>query len=220
MTYIRQNFTSGQTLKADHLNHMEEGIANAGGVTSWNDLEDKPFGEKVLFDITWDGVIGDRDWADASIIQEGVKAIKVSDKILTADELVGAEFIYDDATVEIVSHNVSGLHDTYGFLMANDGMITTISDTSLTLSTTGIDVPSTGTYFVLFEDSSTFVSQLKKIEVIKLDKTYIPDSVITEDNIDSYIPTIPSDIATQSYVQNYVSSSINTAITNAIGGSY
>ena len=48
----------------------------------------------------------------------------------------------------------------------------------------------------------------------------IPDSVITEDNIDSYIPTIPSDIATQSYVQNYVSSSINTAITNAIGGSY
>lgn len=26
MSYIKQNFTSGQTLKAEHLNHMEDGI--------------------------------------------------------------------------------------------------------------------------------------------------------------------------------------------------
>lgn len=31
MSYNKLGFTSGQTLKADHLNHMEEGIANAGG---------------------------------------------------------------------------------------------------------------------------------------------------------------------------------------------
>lgn len=69
MSYEKQNFTSGMLLTADHLNHMEEGIANAGpvktvngvspdengdveivieaGATSWNDLEDKPFGEAV-----------------------------------------------------------------------------------------------------------------------------------------------------------------------------
>jgi hypothetical protein len=26
--YIKQNFTSGQVLKAEHLNHMEDGIEN------------------------------------------------------------------------------------------------------------------------------------------------------------------------------------------------
>lgn len=30
-------------MKAEHLNHIEEGIANAGGASSWNDLADKPF---------------------------------------------------------------------------------------------------------------------------------------------------------------------------------
>lgn len=49
MEYIKQNFVDGQTLKADHLNHMEDGIANAsgGGGSSWNDLTDKPFGDEV-----------------------------------------------------------------------------------------------------------------------------------------------------------------------------
>jgi hypothetical protein len=42
MSYEKLGFTSGQTLKAEHLNHMEEGIANAGGASSWNDLTDKP----------------------------------------------------------------------------------------------------------------------------------------------------------------------------------
>ena len=30
MAYIKQNFKDGDVLKAEHLNHMEEGIANAG----------------------------------------------------------------------------------------------------------------------------------------------------------------------------------------------
>lgn len=42
MSYNKLGFTSGQTLMAEHLNHMEEGIANAG-VRSYNDLPDKPF---------------------------------------------------------------------------------------------------------------------------------------------------------------------------------
>lgn len=51
MSYEKLGFVSGQTLKAEHLNHMEEGIANAGGVTSWNDLQDKPFGEEPRMEI-------------------------------------------------------------------------------------------------------------------------------------------------------------------------
>ena len=32
MSYEKQNFVDGQTLTAAHLNHMEEGIAAAGGL--------------------------------------------------------------------------------------------------------------------------------------------------------------------------------------------
>lgn len=41
MNYNKLGFTSGQTLKAEHLNHMEEGIANAGNA-SWDNITDKP----------------------------------------------------------------------------------------------------------------------------------------------------------------------------------
>lgn len=43
MSYEKLGFVSGQTLKAEHLNHMEEGIAKI----SWDDLKDKPFGEET-----------------------------------------------------------------------------------------------------------------------------------------------------------------------------
>lgn len=74
MSYEKQNFVDGQILTAEHLNHMEQGIADAGPVKtvnntapdetgnvlieipegfsgSWNDLTDKPFGEEVGYSI-------------------------------------------------------------------------------------------------------------------------------------------------------------------------
>ena len=41
MSYEKLGFTKGQILKADHLNHIEEGIAKASSL-SWNDLTNKP----------------------------------------------------------------------------------------------------------------------------------------------------------------------------------
>ena len=46
MAYNKQNFLDGQVLKAEHLNHMEEGFENL----SWNDLKHKPFGSIALSD--------------------------------------------------------------------------------------------------------------------------------------------------------------------------
>ena len=50
MAYTKQNFKSGQTLTAEHLNKIEQGIVDAssgGGVSSWNDFTDKPFGTEI-----------------------------------------------------------------------------------------------------------------------------------------------------------------------------
>lgn len=66
MSYEKQNFTSGQVLTAAALNHMEDGIANAGGAQSWNDLKDKPFYEttemvEILPELSATGQEGDSD---------------------------------------------------------------------------------------------------------------------------------------------------------------
>lgn len=46
MAYTKQNFKSGQTLTAEHLNKIEQGIVDADN-KSWNDLTDKPFGMEI-----------------------------------------------------------------------------------------------------------------------------------------------------------------------------
>ena len=46
MGYIKQNFVSGQTLRADHLNHIEDGIVSISEAgCDWDLMENKPFGE-------------------------------------------------------------------------------------------------------------------------------------------------------------------------------
>ena len=58
MSYEKLGFVSGQTLKAEHLNHMEEGIVNI----SWNDLADKPFEEtEAVVNFVPDGVTYSED---------------------------------------------------------------------------------------------------------------------------------------------------------------
>lgn len=70
MSYEKQNFVDGQILTAEHLNHMEQGIADASPVktvndtapdengnvklpaTSWGDLPDKPFTEEGVIEQT------------------------------------------------------------------------------------------------------------------------------------------------------------------------
>lgn len=90
MSYEKLGFTSGQKLKAEHLNHMEEGIANAGGVSSWNDLKDKPFGSEVIEGvITFDGYLEGHEYYG----DEDSGLVKVSDKILNVQDLVGANWV-------------------------------------------------------------------------------------------------------------------------------
>ena len=45
--YVKQNFVSGQVLKAEHMNYIEAGIEQLSN-PSWNDLADRPFGETTV----------------------------------------------------------------------------------------------------------------------------------------------------------------------------
>lgn len=107
MSYEKQNFTSGQVLTAAALNHMEDGIANAGGASSWNDLTDKP----DLFSGSWNDltdkpfgeipgeVIDHRHSEPSTAFNDKYGTIwgKISDLTPTKEQLVGASAEYYEA---------------------------------------------------------------------------------------------------------------------------
>lgn len=77
--YAKQNFVSGQVLKAEHLNHMEDGIGQ---------ISEDLFDVTYIDTFTWDGTIGNRFHYTTrnSIITGGVKLgtlditwVKISD---------------------------------------------------------------------------------------------------------------------------------------------
>lgn len=71
----------------------------SGGASSWNDLTDRPFyaegGEGGPLDIRWDGVIGENHYIAFSDTQG---FYKVSDLVLTADQLIGATLVVFDGS--------------------------------------------------------------------------------------------------------------------------
>lgn len=102
--YIKQNFTKGQTLKADHLNHMEDGIASVaervnglsgGAGTDWN--ENDPTSASYVQNRThwveiiegnaeFDGNLTGREFIQAA---DDLYFVKMSSTFLTEQELIG-----------------------------------------------------------------------------------------------------------------------------------
>lgn len=98
------------------------------------------------YEITWDGVVGDKVVVDVGEAQ----LVKVSDRVFTVEELIGATIIAGDRTFivsndTIVSQN--GAINGEVFLVCSAP--TTIYDTT---------IPETGTYFMKMENG--FVSSL------------------------------------------------------------
>lgn len=70
MAYEKQNFTDGQTLTADHLNHMEEGIANAVLYTPQTLTEDQKAQARANIGIVLEED-GDSSTADINYTYDG-----------------------------------------------------------------------------------------------------------------------------------------------------
>ena len=100
------------------------------------------------YEITWDGAVGDRVVVDGGETQ----FVKVSDRVFTVEELIGATEIVDDRSF-IVSNNTivsqNGIIIGQGFLVCSAP--TTIE---------GVTVTETGTYFAKMGEG--FVSSLSK----------------------------------------------------------
>lgn len=166
---------------------IPEGIG--GGVTSWNDLPDKPFGETTATSdtLTWDGSLDENDIN--MIATMGAILVKLSDATPTLEDLAGGGiFVNDGNTFEFTHYIDSG----GGMLMAwNDswedddtsmlGPLIVSTDVSEGELGEGIPAIPKGIYAyyipgMIFFESCTFNNyQLVTTEIKILDDKYLPE---------------------------------------------
>ena len=141
------------------------------GITSWNDLTDKPF-EEESWSITWDGTPTD----DFVEVVNGLGYYKVSEAIPTKDELVGTtykganmeggstEFVIESN--DIVDYNTCCYGEKEGvFLVVTQETYVELGDFEFKLTE--------GTWFIGFG----IPTSLSKSVIKKLDKKYLPDDI-------------------------------------------
>lgn len=102
------------------------------------------------YEITWDGVVGDKVVVDAGKMQ----LVKVSDRVFTAEELIGATAIFGDQSITI---NNDKIQSQNGVIMVGDAIFVCTTPTTID----GITIPEAGTYFMRI-DEATFTSSLSK----------------------------------------------------------
>lgn len=146
-------------------------------------MTDKPFYETPLFNITWDGVIGDKfAFSLASLGVPDGYMVKVSDRVFTADEIIGARYILSSGGLYGVDSVDSSTF--VGALNISRRVIIVYSADELNAA---LGAPSgyitNGTYFLKIEGKH-YVSDLgKPLSIKPLDEKYLPDSVVLESEL-------------------------------------
>nr|DAH80994.1 MAG TPA: major outer membrane lipoprotein [Caudoviricetes sp.] len=164
---------------AKRANDAAEKAENGGGVQSdyaQNDetqmdyIQNRPGGyyqTVPAIDIQWDGVVGDKPNVDAG----GIILVKVSDEILTAEQIIGATVTMvqgSESQSLVLPENAITSGD--GFVIVGEAFIISFSRTTVEINGNPLTVPETGTYFAYIEqDGNTmYVSGLTKPEAQNL----------------------------------------------------
>ena len=134
-------------------------VSGGGSQADWNQndesaadyVKNRPGGYTKTtpgYEITWDGIVG-----DAVVVDLGeTQLVKVSDRVFTVEELIGATEIFGDRSLIVSNDTIisqNGIINGEGFLVCSAP--TTIK---------GITIPEAGTYFAKMGEG--FVSSLSK----------------------------------------------------------
>lgn len=101
------------------------------------------------YEITWDGVVGDKVVVDGGEMQ----LVKVSDRVFTVEELIGATAIFGDRSFIVSNDDINSQNG----IITNEGFLVCSAPTTIS----GITIPEAGTYFMRI-DETTFISSLSK----------------------------------------------------------
>lgn len=179
---------------------------SGGGVSSWNDLTDRPFYEEnVVLDIHWDGEIGDREYVDLSGDGSQIM-VHVSDYTFTK-ELVGTTIgftvtddngVTTDETIVLPSeHVVSYL----GITMIGESQAVVIPYDNFEFMGELI-FPKAGLYFAKTEGQFVTTSLTGEATVVhKLDEKYT-DNPLVINITDMENPEVDYDAVQKAYNNN------------------
>lgn len=135
-------------------------VSGGGSQADWNQndesaadyVKNRPGGYTQTtpgYEITWDGVVGDKAVVDMGEMQ----LVKVSDRVFTAEELIGATITVGDRSFTINNDNI---HSQNGVIDVSNSVLVCTSPTTIQ----GITIPEAGTYFM--KTGEEFASSLSK----------------------------------------------------------
>ena len=168
MAYEKQNFENGQVLKAEHLNHIEDGIVNQ----SYNDLKDKPFGEFYGDTLTWE--------IDFGNLSEDDFIAKISDAIVTMGDLSnGCTLDSLGETYDLSSDMFEELSN--GVVWCPDFFLLFVDENGAGFDFEGVVFPTAGVYIVIefLSGSLTIPNYEGFSKTVKIDSKYVPDEGTT-----------------------------------------
>lgn len=116
--------------------------------------------------IEWDG---NPDGKEIGYLPDGTPFVKVSDKVLTKADLVGATITDNDNSVQYTEETVEAVvrEVATGFIWGTEPQFISVAKTSFDVNGNTLEFPSTGTYF-------GYVFKMSKETVKKIDMKYLP----------------------------------------------
>ena len=166
----------------------------SGGVSSWNDLTDKPFGEEVVYGdtLTWDGNMEGKTTVEVALDDGMLYLVKVSDVVPTIDDLSNGV----TATVSGMGSMEIPAEETMtgdGYINAGNAMFV-VSTPNTTVEEIGLTFAETGTYFM--SQDGMYISELtingytglEATETVKIPAKYMP----TETEVVFTVDKLPS----------------------------
>ena len=182
--YLGDGLTmDGNTLKSSGGKQVQTDW-NQNDTTAKDYIKNRPGGYEEGFEITWDGDTTGR----VSITQEGSPLVwyKVSDKILTPDQIIGSTMtsVQNDVSSQNVVTGDDIVEQEFGYML-QFGIIIAAETGNFNADGSNIHIPEPGVYFlnVSAGGMSASISSLSNIIIHPFDDKYIPDSIARKDEI-------------------------------------
>ena len=155
---------------------------NQNDTTAKDYIKNRPGGYETGFEITWDGDTTGRVSATA----EGMPVTwyKVSDKILTPDQVIGSTITKVKGS-ESQTIPVTDYREMEDIMLLGEMMIMIAKKSVAPTTELPMSIPEPGVYFI--SNDTSHVSSLSHLIVHPFDDKYIPDSIARKAELDSRI---------------------------------
>ena len=180
--YLGDGLTmDGNTLKSSGGKQVQTDW-NQNDTTAKDYIKNRPGGYETGFEITWDGDTTGR----VKITGDDGRFIwyKVSDKILTADQIIGATItmVQNGVTEQFVVSDEEISEQEFGYFVIEFVVMVAMKQGTFNVNGLNISIPETGIYFIS-AGGTAHISSFSKITVHPFDDKYIPDSIARKDEI-------------------------------------